>query len=84
MMLHEGIPGHHLQFASASSQPSFVRKIFNALEHAEGWTTVLEDYMLDHGLIGVDLVDEVRFIEKREIARLGARVGIDLYFMTGN
>jgi hypothetical protein len=84
MMVHEGIPGHHLQFAHASSQPSFVRKLFNAYEHAEGWTTMLEDYLLDHGLIEDDLVDEARFIEKREIARLAARVGIDLYFMTGN
>ena len=28
--------------------------------------------------------DEVRFIAKREICRLVARVGIDLYFMTGD
>jgi uncharacterized protein (DUF885 family) len=84
MMAHEGIPGHHLQFAHAVSQPSLVRKIFNAYEHAEGWTTMLEDYLLDRGLIADDLVDEARFIEKREIARLGARVGIDLYFMTNN
>jgi uncharacterized protein (DUF885 family) len=84
MMAHEGIPGHHLQLASASLQSSFVRKIFNASEHAEGWTTMLEDYLLDHGLIDDDMVDEARFVAKREIARLGARVGIDLYFMTGN
>lgn len=84
MMLHEGIPGHHLQFASASLQPSFIRKIFKAYEHAEGWTTMLEDYMLDSGYIESELVDEVRFIAKREISRLSARVGIDLYFMTGD
>jgi hypothetical protein len=84
MMAHEGIPGHHLQLAHACSQPSLVRKIFNAYEHAEGWTTMLEDYVLDRGLFEDDLVDEARFIEKREIARLAARVGIDLYFMTGN
>lgn len=84
MMLHEGIPGHHLQFASASLQPSFIRKIFRAGEHAEGWTTMLEDYLLDSGYIENELVDEVRFIAKREISRLAARVGIDLYFMTGD
>jgi hypothetical protein len=84
MMAHEGIPGHHLQLAFACSQPSLVRKIFNANEHAEGWTTMIEDYLLDNGLIGDDLVDEARFIAQREIARLAARVGIDLYFMTGN
>ncbi len=84
MLAHEGIPGHHLQFASACSQPSLIRKIFNAQEHAEGWTTMLEDYVLDHGLLPEDMVDEARFVAQREIARLAARVGIDLYFMTGN
>jgi hypothetical protein len=83
MMIHEGIPGHHLQFASAAQHPSFIRRIFSANEHAEGWTTMLEDYMLDVGYINDDLVDEVRFIAKREMSRLVARVGIDLYFMTG-
>jgi hypothetical protein len=83
MMIHEGIPGHHLQFASAASHPSFVRRIFSANEHAEGWTTMLEDFMLDVGYIEAELVDEVRFIAKREMSRLVARVGIDLYFMTG-
>lgn len=83
MMIHEGIPGHHLQFATAAQHPSFIRRIFSANEHAEGWTTMLEDYMLDVGYISDDLVDEVRFIAKREMSRLVARVGIDLYFMTG-
>ncbi len=84
MMIHEGIPGHHLQFATAAHHPSFIRRIFSANEHAEGWTTMLEDYMLDVGYIEEELVDEVRFIAKREMSRLVARVGIDLYFMTSN
>ena len=84
MMIHEGIPGHHLQFATAAQHPSFIRRIFSANEHAEGWTTMLEDYMLDVGYIAEDLVDEVRFIAKREMSRLVARVGIDLYFMTSD
>ncbi len=84
MMIHEGIPGHHLQFATAAQHPSFIRRFFSANEHAEGWTTMLEDYMLDVGYIEQALVDEVRFIAKREMSRLVARVGIDLYFMTSN
>jgi hypothetical protein len=84
MMIHEGIPGHHLQFASASQQDSLVRKLFSANEHAEGWTTMLEDYMLDEGFVDGDIEDEVRFVTKRDISRLVARVGIDLYFMTGD
>lgn len=84
MMIHEGIPGHHLQFATAAEHSAFIRRIYSANEHAEGWTTMLEDYMLDMGYIDEDLVDEVRFIAKREMSRLVARVGIDLYFMTNN
>ena len=52
------------------------------MEHAEGWTTMLEDYMLDIGYAG-DLTDEVRFVTKRDISRIAARVAIDLFFMSG-
>ena len=82
MMIHEGIPGHHLQLATAAMHPSVIRRHVNAMEHCEGWTTMLEDYMLDIGYMG-DLADECRFIGKRDIARIGARVAIDLFFMTG-
>ena len=84
MMIHEGIPGHHLQFASAAAQASLVRRFFDAAEHAEGWTTMLEDYMLDVGCVSPEIEDEVRFIARRDISRLVARVGIDLYFMSGD
>lgn len=83
MMVHEGIPGHHLQLSTATMHPSIVRRTFNANEHAEGWTTMLEDYVLDQGLMG-ELEDEARFVTKLDLSRIGARVGIDLYFMTGN
>lgn len=83
MMIHEGIPGHHLQLATACSHPSVIRRHFDAQEHSEGWTTMLEDYMLDMGYMG-DLTDEARFIGKRDISRIGARAAIDLYFMTGD
>ena len=82
MMIHEGIPGHHLQLATASTHDSMVRRTFSASEHAEGWTTMLEDYMLDQGYMG-DLTDEASFCTKLDISRIGARVAIDLYFMTG-
>ena len=83
MMVHEGIPGHHLQLATAAMHASPVRRTFSANEHAEGWTTMLEDYMLDQNLMG-DLTDEARFVTKLDLSRIGARVGIDLYFMTGD
>jgi uncharacterized protein (DUF885 family) len=83
MLIHECIPGHHLQLSTASITGSVIRRHVDALEHGEGWTTMLEDYMLDVGY-GVDLADEMRFVAKREIARIGPRVAIDLYFMTGD
>ncbi len=52
MMIHEGIPGHHLQLATAATHPSVVRRHFDAMDHAEGWTTMLEDYMLERRLHG--------------------------------
>ncbi len=83
MMVHEGIPGHHLQLATAAAHPSPVRRLYDGAHHAEGWTTMLEDYMLDQGYLG-ELTDEARFSGKRDIARIGARVAIDLFFMTGD
>ncbi len=83
MMIHEGIPGHHLQLATAATHASTVRRHFDALEHAEGWTTMLEDYMLDQGYMG-ELTDEARFCGALDIARIGARVAIDLFFLTGD
>ncbi|MCB9760536.1 MAG: DUF885 family protein [Alphaproteobacteria bacterium] len=83
MIVHEGIPGHHLQLATAGLHPSIIRRHMNAMDQAEGWTTMLEDYMLDVGLMG-PLTDEARFIGHRDIARIGARVVIDLFFMTGD
>jgi hypothetical protein len=82
MMIHEGIPGHHLQLATAAANPSPVRGLYDGAHHAEGWTTMLEDYMLDLGYMG-DLTAAARFSGKRDIARIGARVAIDLFFMTG-
>lgn len=39
--------------------------------------------MLDQGLME-ELTDEARFTTKLDISRIGARVAIDLYFMTGD
>jgi uncharacterized protein (DUF885 family) len=82
MMVHEGIPGHHLQLAAAASHPSIIRRHMQAMDQAEGWTTMLEEYMLDVGY-GGERGDELRFTGLRDMARIGARVAIDLFFMTG-
>ena len=83
MMVHEGIPGHHLQLAWAALHPSPIRTMYESPHHAEGWTTMLEDYMLDAGF-PIEHEDAARFSGLRDISRIGARVVIDLYFMTGD
>ncbi|MGI0115343.1 DUF885 family protein [Zooshikella sp. RANM57] len=83
MMIHEGIPGHHLQLATSTTHSRKMRRIMFTGDQAEGWTTMLEDYMLDIGYMG-ELTDEARFIAKHDICRIGARVAIDLFFMTGD
>jgi uncharacterized protein (DUF885 family) len=83
MLAHEAYAGHHLAYATAYNNSSVVRKHSDSLVTQEGWTTMLEIYMLEQGYMN-DLTDEAYFITKREFNRLGARVLIDLYFMTGN
>jgi uncharacterized protein (DUF885 family) len=83
MMIHEGIPGHHLQLSTSALNESSIRRIYDSADYAEGWTTMLEDYMLDLGYMG-DLHDEARFTGKRDLSRIGARVVLDLFFMTGD
>lgn len=83
MMVHEGIPGHHLQLASASKLNEFYKKIFLAGDCAEGWTTYLEEYVFEIGLFD-NHIEEMKFILLRELNRISARVFIDLYFMTGD
>lgn len=83
MLLHEAIPGHHLHLATACEHPSVVRRHMASSDQAEGWTTMLEDYLLDVDYMG-PLTDEARFVAKQGVRRIGARVAIDLFFMSGD
>ncbi len=83
MMVHEGIPGHHLQLSTAAGHESLIRRHAEFMDLSEGWTTMLEDYMLDVDYMG-DLTDEARFSGQRDLARIGARVAIDLFLMSGD
>ena len=79
MMIHEGIPGHHLHLATAATHPSIIRRHHDAMDQAEADNHV-EDFMLDHGYL-TEHVEEAGF--RSDIARIAARVAIDL-FMTGD
>lgn len=81
-MIHEWIPWHHLQFANAYENPSLVRKLYNNNVHAEGRTTYLEWVMTDIWYIDEEIKNEYTLIALSDFARLGARVAIDLYFMS--
>ncbi len=82
MMIHECIPGHHLQLSWAALHPSKIRRIYDAAAHAEGWATMQEEYMLESGYAG-DLSDEAYFVMEIDRGRFAARTCIDLFFMTG-
>ena len=47
--LHEGVPGHHLQFTRAREQQSRVRKVFYTPVFSEGWALYCEEMMWRHG-----------------------------------
>ena len=47
--LHEGYPGHHLQFLSAQAQPRTVRKVVSTPVTVEGWALYCEEMMGEEG-----------------------------------
>ena len=47
--VHEAYPGHHLQLAAASTNPSLVRLFSGAPEFAEGWAFYCERMMKEVG-----------------------------------
>ena len=47
--LHEGYPGHHLQFLCAHAQPRTARKVLSSGLTVEGWALYCEDMMGEQG-----------------------------------
>jgi uncharacterized protein (DUF885 family) len=47
--LHEGYPGHHLQFLSAQAQERTVRKVVDTPLTVEGWALYCEEMMAEEG-----------------------------------
>jgi hypothetical protein len=50
--LHEGYPGHHLQFLSAHAQPRLARKVLSSAVTVEGWALYCEEMMGEEGFYG--------------------------------
>jgi uncharacterized protein (DUF885 family) len=80
--VHEGYPGHHLQFSSANRNRSLAR-LLNA-EHAteliEGWAHYCEQLMYEEGFSGGP---EVRFVQLNDLVWRACRVIIDVELSSG-
>lgn len=78
--LHEGYPGHHLQFLAAQAQPRTVRKVVATPLTYEGWALYCEEMMGEEGYY--------RSVEERLFQRVAllwraVRVMIDVGLHTG-
>jgi len=47
--VHEGVPGHHLQFTVAAGNPNPVRRRYYSHVYGEGWALYCEELMFRHG-----------------------------------
>ena len=53
-VLHEGIPGHHLQLSIAKHHGSAIRRYTHSTMLTEGWAMYCEEMMAREGLYGPD------------------------------
>lgn len=81
--LHEGYPGHHLQFLYAHRQPRLVRKVIGSALSIEGWALYCEDMMAEEGFFETR---EQRLFQKLALlwraVRIVADVGLHTRGMT--
>jgi uncharacterized protein (DUF885 family) len=80
--VHEGYPGHHLQFASANRNRSLAR-LLNAdhsTELIEGWAHYCEQLMYEQGFSSGP---EVRFVQLNDLVWRACRVIIDVELSGG-
>ncbi len=78
--LHEGYPGHHLQFLAAQAQQRVVRKLMGSALVYEGWALYCEEMMGDEGFYRQP---EERFFQLIALLLRGIRVLVDVGLHTG-
>ncbi|MDI6784690.1 MAG: DUF885 domain-containing protein [bacterium] len=78
--LHEGYPGHHLQFLYNNRIPSKVRKQFGTPLFWEGWALYCEEMMYEQGFY---LDPKVRLLQLKDLLWRACRVVIDVQLHTG-
>jgi uncharacterized protein (DUF885 family) len=78
--LHEGYPGHHLQFLAAQAQPRVVRKLMGSALVYEGWALYCEEMM---GREGFYRHREEHFFQLIALLLRGIRILADVGLHTG-
>ncbi|MGH7663681.1 MAG: DUF885 domain-containing protein [Gemmatimonadaceae bacterium] len=78
--LHEGYPGHHLQYVRAAKQPSLLRRIYGSDVFGEGWGLYSEELMYRNGFYPSPLA---RLTQLRMRLWRAGRVIIDPSIHTG-
>ena len=79
--IHEGYPGHHLQFCHANRVESKVRRLFGTSVFAEGWALYCEELMRDEGYLNDNAT---RLIQLKDQLWRACRIVIDVGLHTGS
>lgn len=74
-VVHEGFPGHHLQFLHAQSQPRVVRKVIGTPLTVEGWALYCELLMDEEGYFRIP---EERLFHRLAMLWRAARIVLDV------
>ena len=77
--LHEGYPGHHVQFLAAQAQPSPVRKVLGTSLTTEGWALYCEQMMGEEGYYARP---EEAFFQQMHMLWRAVRVVLDVRLHT--
>ena len=78
--LHEGYPGHHVQFLAAQAQSSPVRKVVETSLSLEGWALYCEQMMGEQGFY---TRPEETFFQQMHMLWRAVRVVLDVRLQTG-
>ena len=78
--IHEGYPGHHLQFCHANRVKSKIRRLFGTPVFAEGWALYCEELMRDQGYLNDS---RTRLIQLKDQLWRACRIVIDVRLHSG-
>ena len=77
--LHEGYPGHHLQFLHAQRLESPVRRVVSSPLTVEGWALYCEEMMTDQGFLAKP---EEQFFQRLHLLWRAVRIVLDIKLHT--